>query len=210
MLCSRLTVEFSPPWWVGTLERWEDDRYEVGRVVFGAEPTEPEVLLWVLHRAVPAAHHSGDGSACPPSQRHRTPSGGSVRLPGSSSVRPERRPGQLRQRDREAEKQTRRQQTAEERREAAREQYRLPPAEAAAEALGTLIPVFPAVHNTPAGKIPAGVFFISCAKIYNPLLVPLPQNPYDNRGTLIKRKGSPWQSIIPMPPDACPCPGGKS
>ena len=36
MLCSRLTVEFSPPWWVGTLERWEDDRYEVGRVVFGA------------------------------------------------------------------------------------------------------------------------------------------------------------------------------
>ena len=24
MLCSRLTVEFSPPWWVGTLERWED------------------------------------------------------------------------------------------------------------------------------------------------------------------------------------------
>ena len=50
MLCSRLTVEFSPPWWVGTLERWEDDRYEVGRVVFGAEPTEPEVLLWVLHR----------------------------------------------------------------------------------------------------------------------------------------------------------------
>ena len=50
MLCSRLTVEFSPPWWVGTLERWEDGRYEVGRVVFGAEPTEPEVLLWVLHR----------------------------------------------------------------------------------------------------------------------------------------------------------------
>ena len=50
MLCPRLTVEFSPPWWVGTLERWEDGRYEVGRVVFGAEPTEPEVLLWVLHR----------------------------------------------------------------------------------------------------------------------------------------------------------------
>lgn len=84
------------------------------------------------------------------------------------------------------------------------------PAEAAAEAPGTLIPVCPAVHNTPAGTIPAGVFFISCAKIYNPLLVPLPQNPYDNRGTFIKRKRLPWQSIIPMPPDACPCPGGKS
>ena len=83
-------------------------------------------------------------------------------------------------------------------------------AEAAAEAPGTLIPVCPAVHNTPAGTIPAGVFFISCAKIYNPLLVPLPQNPYDNRGTFIKRKRLPWQSIIPMPPDACPCPGGKS
>ena len=84
------------------------------------------------------------------------------------------------------------------------------PAEAAAEAPGTLIPVCPAVHNTPAGTIPAGVFFISCAKIYNPLLVPLPQNPYDNRGTLIKRKRLPWQSIIPMPPDACLCPGGRS
>ena len=55
MLCSRLTVEFSPPWWVGTLERWEDSRYEVGRVVFGAEPTEPEVLLWVLHQ-LPRLH----------------------------------------------------------------------------------------------------------------------------------------------------------
>lgn len=26
MLCSRLTVEFSPPWWVGTLERREAAR----------------------------------------------------------------------------------------------------------------------------------------------------------------------------------------
>ena len=202
MLCSRLTVEFSPPWWVGTLERWEDDRYEVGRVVFGAEPTEPEVLLWVLHRltrlrTTPAmeaparrpeaqnpkrrqrqiARKEGLGScgSGTGSRKADTPSADGRGAPGGS-------PGTV----------------------------PAAPAEAAAEAPGTLIPVCPAARNTPAGKIPAGVFFISCAKIYNPLLVPLPQNPYDNRGTFIKRKRLPWQSIIPMPPDACPCPGGKS
>ncbi len=93
MLCSRLTVEFSPPWWVGTLERWEDSRYEVGRVVFGAEPTEPEVLLWVLHQLLP---------------------------------------------------------------------------------------------ETPWRDTPAGVFFISQQNFYILLLVPPPQNPYDNRGAFIK------------------------
>ena len=124
MLCSRLTVEFSPPWWVGTLERWEDSRYEVGRVVFGAEPTDPEVLLWVLHRL----------------SRLRT-----APAEGTPARRPEARNPKRRQRQivrerqcltgkkawaaaaagREAEKQTRRQQTAKERRDAAREEYRL-------------------------------------------------------------------------------------
>ena len=89
MLCSRLTVEFSPPWWVGTLERWEDDRYEVGRVVFGAEPTEQRQIAREQQR--PAGKKAWAATAA----------------------------------GREAEKQTRCQQTAEERREAAREQYRL-------------------------------------------------------------------------------------
>lgn len=98
MLCSRLTVEFSPPWWVGTLERWEDGRYEVGRVVFGAEPTEPEVLLWVLHRlsrlrTTPAMEAPARRpEAQNPKRRQR-------QIARSSSVRPERRPGQLWQRD---------------------------------------------------------------------------------------------------------------
>ena len=124
MLCSRLTVEFSPPWWIGTLERWEDSRYEVGRVVFGAEPTDPEVLLWVLHQL---------------SRLHTIPAvEGSVRRPEAQN--PKRRQRQIvRERQhstgkkaweaaaagREAEKQTRRQQTAKERRDAAREEYRL-------------------------------------------------------------------------------------
>ena len=116
MLCSRLTVEFSPPWWVGTLERWEDDRYEVGRVVFGAEPTEPEVLLWVLHRL---------------SRLRTTPAmEAPARRPEAQNPKQQQRPAGKRAwaaaaAGREAEKQTRRQQTAEERREAAREQYRL-------------------------------------------------------------------------------------
>ena len=199
MLCSRLTVEFSPPWWVGTLERWEDGRYEVGRVVFGAEPTEPEVLLWVLHRL----------------SRLRTTPAMEAPARRPEAQNPKRRQRQIaREQQRPAGKKAWAANTpsADGRGAPGGSPGTVPaaPAEAAAEAPGTLNPVCPAVHNTPVGTIPAGVFFISCAKIYNPLLVPLPQNPYDNRGTFIKRKGSPWQSIIPMPPDACPCPGGKS
>lgn len=124
MLCSRLTVEFSPPWWVGTLERWEDGRYEVGRVVFGAEPTEPGGTSLGAAPAVPAAHHSGDGSAC------RRPEAQNPKRRQRQIAREQQRPAGKKAwaavaAGREAEKQTRRQQTAEERREAAREQYRL-------------------------------------------------------------------------------------
>ena len=109
MLCSRLTVEFSPPWWVGTLERWEDDRYEVGRVVFGAEPTEPEVLLWVLHRL----------------SRLRTTPAMEAPARRPEAQNPKRRQRQIaREQQRPAGKKAC-QQTEEERREAAREQYRL-------------------------------------------------------------------------------------
>ncbi len=124
MLCSHLTVEFSPPWWVGTLERWEDDRYEVGRVVFGAEPTEPEVLLWVLHRL--SRLRTTPAMEAPA----RRPEAQNPKWRQRQIAREQQRPAGKKAwaaaaAGREAEKQTRRQQTAEERREAAREQYRL-------------------------------------------------------------------------------------
>ena len=124
MLCSRLTVEFSPPWGVGTLERWEDSRYEVGRVVFGAEPTEPEVLLWVLHQ-LPRLHTTPAAEALA-----RRPEAQNPKRRQRQIARAQQRPAGKKAwaaaaAGREAEKQTRRQQTARERRDVAREKYRL-------------------------------------------------------------------------------------
>ena len=45
---SRFTVLFQPPFWVGIAERWTQEGYQAARVVFGAEPTEPQVYQWVL------------------------------------------------------------------------------------------------------------------------------------------------------------------
>ncbi len=44
-----LTVLFDPPFWVGLCERSEQGRYEVCKVVFGAQPQEAEVYAFVLH-----------------------------------------------------------------------------------------------------------------------------------------------------------------
>ena len=38
-----LTVLFEDPFWIGLYERWEDGRYTVSRIVFGAEPKDYEV-----------------------------------------------------------------------------------------------------------------------------------------------------------------------
>ena len=43
-----LTVLFEPPFWIGLCERSEQGRYEVCRVVFGAQPREAEVYAFVL------------------------------------------------------------------------------------------------------------------------------------------------------------------
>lgn len=40
---AELTVFFEEPFWVGLYEREDDGRYEVCRVVFGAEPKDQEV-----------------------------------------------------------------------------------------------------------------------------------------------------------------------
>ena len=44
---SRFTVLFQPPFWVGIGERWEADGYSAARVVFGAEPTDAQLLQWL-------------------------------------------------------------------------------------------------------------------------------------------------------------------
>ena len=45
---SSLTVLFQPPFWVGIAQHWDEEGYQAARVVFGAEPTEPQLYSWVL------------------------------------------------------------------------------------------------------------------------------------------------------------------
>jgi Protein of unknown function (DUF2992) len=42
-----LTVLFDDPFWVGVFERLDGGRLSAARVVFGAEPTTPEILAFV-------------------------------------------------------------------------------------------------------------------------------------------------------------------
>lgn len=44
----RLTVLFENPFWIGLYERMDDDKYEVCKITFGAEPTDPEVYDFIL------------------------------------------------------------------------------------------------------------------------------------------------------------------
>ena len=48
---AKLTVLFDEPFWVGLYERETDGRYEVARIVFGAEPKDYEVQAWLLANA---------------------------------------------------------------------------------------------------------------------------------------------------------------
>ena len=45
---SRLSVLFEPPFWIALYERETDGRYEVCKITFGAEPKEPELLIYLL------------------------------------------------------------------------------------------------------------------------------------------------------------------
>ena len=44
----KLTVFFENPFWVGVFERIENGRLSVAKVTFGAEPKEPELLIYLL------------------------------------------------------------------------------------------------------------------------------------------------------------------
>ena len=43
----RLTVFFEDPFWVGVFERIENGRLSAAKVTFGAEPKEPELLIYL-------------------------------------------------------------------------------------------------------------------------------------------------------------------
>ena len=47
---AKLTVLFDPPFWVGLFERESENRYEVCKVTFGAEPKDYDVYAFVLER----------------------------------------------------------------------------------------------------------------------------------------------------------------
>lgn len=47
---AKLTVLFEQPFWIGLFEREREGRYEVCRVVFGAEPRDFEVYAYILDR----------------------------------------------------------------------------------------------------------------------------------------------------------------
>ena len=45
---ARFTVFFEDPFWVGVFERVDDDKLEVSKIVFGAEPKDYEVYEYLL------------------------------------------------------------------------------------------------------------------------------------------------------------------
>ena len=72
-----LTVCFEDPFWVGYFERREGDRLTVARVVFGAEPTDWQVLAWLqdgygtLRFSPPVAAARAHQVAANPKRRQR-------------------------------------------------------------------------------------------------------------------------------------------
>lgn len=48
MKCS-LTVLFEAPFWIGIYERFDEDKYEVCKITFGAEPKDYEVYEFLLN-----------------------------------------------------------------------------------------------------------------------------------------------------------------
>ena len=45
---SSLTILYENPFWIGLYERFDDDKYEVCKITFGAEPKDYEVYNFLL------------------------------------------------------------------------------------------------------------------------------------------------------------------
>ena len=64
-VCS-FTVLFQPPFWVGILERWDEEGYSAAKVTFGAQPTDAQIYEWIgreWHRLRPSPAAEGDRPA---------------------------------------------------------------------------------------------------------------------------------------------------
>lgn len=54
MKCS-LTILFEDPFWIGLYERFGEDKYEVCKITFGAEPKDYEIYDFLRKRKSPCA-----------------------------------------------------------------------------------------------------------------------------------------------------------
>ena len=59
---STLTVYHDGQFWVGLAERVEDGRYGAARIVFGAEPSDEEILRFVVNKWAKLAFFGDDPS----------------------------------------------------------------------------------------------------------------------------------------------------
>lgn len=48
IIITKLTIYFEEPFWYGLYEREENGRYEVSKIIFGAEPKDYEVFAFLL------------------------------------------------------------------------------------------------------------------------------------------------------------------
>ena len=50
MVSVKFTLYFEDPYWVGLIEQTSENLIQMGRIVFGAEPSNAELKEFVLHR----------------------------------------------------------------------------------------------------------------------------------------------------------------
>jgi len=62
MVSIQFTIFFEEPFWVGLIEESSGDVVRVGRHVFGAEPSNPEIVDFVLHRLSSVELHPSSDS----------------------------------------------------------------------------------------------------------------------------------------------------
>lgn len=82
---STLTVYHDGQFWVGLAEHVEDGRYGVARIVFGAEPSDEEILRFVTSKWAKLAFFGGNPAEA--SEPAKTPSAAPARRRKPSSSR---------------------------------------------------------------------------------------------------------------------------
>lgn len=73
---STLTLYYDGQFWVGLIEHVEDGAYGVARIVFGAEPSDEEILQFILRRWHKLTFFEGENDpsgTCSPSKLAKNP-----------------------------------------------------------------------------------------------------------------------------------------